>query len=204
MATPLQVGITGGIGSGKSLISRIFSCLDVPVYDADSRAKALMATDGELAAAIKKEFGPLSYRPDGTLDRSYMSKVTFGKSDRLEKLNNLVHPRVAEDYQRWLKAHSKSKYVLREAALLYEAGSYKTIDRMIVVSAPENLKIKRVLARDPHRSRDEIKAIMSSQWPDEEKLKRADFVIYNDNQHLVIPQVLMLHNQFISTPVSAK
>ncbi len=204
MASPLQVGITGGIGSGKSLVCKIFKCLGTPVYDADSRAKALMSTDVELAAAIKKEFGPLSYRPDGTLDRAYLSKVTFGKSDRLEKLNNLVHPRVADDYRQWLKAHSKHSYVLREAALLYEAGSYKTTDKMIVVSAPENVKIKRVLARDPQRSREEIKAIMSSQWPDEEKLKRADFIIYNDNQHLVIPQVLMLHNQFAGTQVNGK
>jgi dephospho-CoA kinase len=202
MASPLQVGITGGIGSGKSLVSRIFMCLGAPVYDADTRAKMLMSTDAELAGSIKKEFGPLSYRPDGTLDRIYLGKVTFGKSDRLEKLNNLVHPRVADDYQQWLKGHSEFPYVLREAALLYEAGSFKSIDKMIVVSAPENLKIKRVLARDKQRSRDEVKKIMSSQWPDEEKLKRADFIIYNDNQHLVIPQVLMLHNQFMATPVS--
>jgi dephospho-CoA kinase len=200
MASPLQIGITGGIGSGKSLVSRIFTCLGAPVYDADSRAKALMSTDAELAELIKKEFGPLSYRPDGTLDRTYISRLTFGKSDRLEKLNNLVHPRVADDYKNWLQAQGERNYVLREAALLYEAGSFKTIDKMIVVSAPENLKIKRVLARDSHRSREEVKAIMSSQWPDEEKLKRADFIIYNDNQHLVIPQVLMLHNQFMSTP----
>ncbi|HWA35221.1 MAG TPA: dephospho-CoA kinase [Cyclobacteriaceae bacterium] len=202
MASPLQVGITGGIGSGKSLVSRIFMCLGAPVYDADSRAKTLMSTDAQLAAAIKKEFGPLSYRPDGKLDRAYLSKVTFGKSDRLEKLNNLVHPRVAVDYAQWLKEHSKFNYVLREAALLYEAGAFKTIDKMIVVSAPENLKIRRVLARDPQRSREEVKAIMSSQWPDEEKLKRADFIVYNDNQHLVIPQVLMLHNQFMAMRVN--
>ena len=196
MPLPLQVGITGGIGSGKSLVSRIFKCLGAHVYDADGRAKNLMSTDAELASQIKKEFGPLSYRPDGTLDRTYLGKVTFGKSDRLEKLNHLVHPRVAQDYQNWINRHSSFKYILREAALLYEAGAYKTIDKMIVVSAPENVKIKRVLARDPQRSRDDVKAIIASQWPDEEKLKRADFIIYNDNQHLVIPQVLMLHNQF--------
>jgi dephospho-CoA kinase len=202
MASPLQVGITGGIGSGKSLVSRIFRCLGVPVYDADERAKILMSTDAELAGQIKKEFGPLSYRPDGTLDRTYLSKVTFGKSDRLERLNNLVHPRVAEDYDSWLTSNVSFKYTLREAALLYETGSFKTINKMIVVSAPENLKIKRVLSRDAHRSREDVKAIMSSQWPDEEKLKRADFIIYNDNQHLVIPQVLMLHNQFMSATMS--
>ena len=195
MYRPLQVGITGSIGAGKSLVCRIFQCLGVLVYDADSRAKDLMATDAILVEQIKKEFSQLAYRPDGTLDRVYLSKVTFGYQERLEKLNNLVHPRVAFDYQKWWRAHQNSKYLLKEAALLYEAGSYKTVDKIIVVTAPESIRISRIMARDPHRSQEDIKAIMKSQWPEAEKLKRADYVVYND-QRMLIPQVLHLHSEF--------
>ena len=198
MYRPLQVGITGSIGAGKSLVCRIFQCLGVLVYDADSRAKDLMATDAILVEQIKKEFSQLAYRPDGTLDRVYLSKVTFGYQERLEKLNNLVHPRVAFDYQKWWRAHQNSKYLLKEAALLYEAGSYKTVDKIIVVTAPESIRISRIMARDPHRSQEDIKAIMKSQWPEAEKLRRADYIIHNDDQHMVIPQVLQLHSEFIS------
>jgi dephospho-CoA kinase len=196
MDRPLQVGITGGIGSGKSLVCQIFRCLGVPVYDADSRAKSLMTIDGVLVAQIKHEFGPLSYNPDGTLNRSFISKTTFGNPLRLEQLNSLVHPRVAHDYVQWAGMQTYHKYLLREAALLYESGSYKSVDKMIVVSAPESLKIDRIIARDPQRSHDEILKIIHSQWPEEEKLKRADFIIYNDDHHMVIPQVLELHEKF--------
>lgn len=198
MAHVLQVGITGNIGSGKSLVCRIFQCLGVPIYDADSRAKNLMTTDGILVSQIKKEFGNLSYRSDGSLDRTYISQATFGQRERLEKLNSLVHPRVAEDYAVWTKQQATNRYVLREAALLYEAGAYKTVDKMIVVSAPEELRVQRTLARDKHRTKEDIYAIIKNQWPEDEKVKRADYIIYNDDQRMVIPQVLSLHVQFIS------
>jgi len=198
MNTPLQVGITGGIGSGKSLVSRIFHSLGAPVYDADSRAKKLMTTDGILVSQIKKEFGTLSYLPDGSLDRVYISKATFGHPDRLERLNQLVHPRVADDYSNWVASHRQSVYVLKEAALLYEAGSYKALDKVIVVTAPESIRLKRVLERDPQRKAEDVRDIMKRQWPEEEKAKRADFMIYNDDTQMVIPQVLDLHQRFIS------
>ncbi len=195
---PLQVGITGGIGAGKSLVCKIFRCLGVPVYDADSRAKKLMTTDKVLIEQIKKEFGHLAYSQDGALDRVYLSRVAFENPQSLAKLNNLVHPRVGVDYQAWCMAHQGAKYLLREAALLYEAGSYKSVDKMIVVTAPESIRISRILARDPHRSQKDIEAIMKSQWPEEKKLNRANFVIHNDDQHMIIPQVLNLHSEFIS------
>ena len=198
MHRPLQVGITGGIGAGKSLVCQIFRRLGVSVYDADGRAKDLMTTDTVLIETIKKEFGLLAYRPDGALDRVYLSQATFGHPERLEKLNNLVHPRVADDYQAWWMAHQTSMYLLREAALLYEAGSYKSLDKMIVVTAPESIRINRIMARDQHRSQNDINAIIKSQWPEAEKLRRADYIIHNDDQHMVIPQVLQLHSEFIS------
>jgi dephospho-CoA kinase len=193
----LQIGITGGIGSGKSLVCKIFQCLGVPVYDADSRAKALMTTDGILISQIKKEFGNLSYHTDGTLNRKHISEAAFGDPGKLKTLDALVHPRVAENYSAWVGEQSHP-YVIKEAALLFEAGSYKTLDKIIVVSAPESLRIKRVIARDPQRSEQMVKDIISSQMPESEKTSRADFVVVNDESELVIPQVLRLHQIFIT------
>ena len=198
MGNPLEVGITGGIGAGKSLVCKIFKCLGVPVYDADSRAKKLMTTDGILVGQIKEEFGTLSYQPDGSLDRAHISKVAFDHPEKLKRLNSLVHPRVAVDYKTWVEAHIGSSYLLRESALLFEAGLQPALGKMIVVTASEDLRIKRVLLRDSSRSEEGIRSIMKSQWPEEDKLKRADYVIFNDDQQLVIPQVLQLHQKLIS------
>jgi dephospho-CoA kinase len=193
---PLQIGITGGIGSGKSLVCRIFSVFGVPVYDADSRAKDLMTTDGILVSGIKKEFGELCYHHDGTLDRKYLGDRVFNRTEDLKKLNALVHPRVAADYQQWQEAQH-FPYVLKEAALLFESDSYKSLDKIIVVSAPADLRLKRVQGRDKHRTADQIRSIMHNQMPDEAKLERADFVISNDDTHPVIHQVLELHHRFL-------
>jgi dephospho-CoA kinase len=195
----LQVGITGGIGSGKSLVSKIFSHLGIPVYDADSHAKKLMTTDGILVSQIKKEFGDLSYYPDGTLNRVYLADRVFNNEEQLALLNRLVHPRVAHDYAAWVEQNKNHPYVLKEAALLFEAGSDTTLDRIIVVSAPDELRIKRVLARDAHRTVEQIKAIVEKQMPESEKLKRADHIVVNDETRLVIPQVLALHRNFIGS-----
>lgn len=189
-----QVGITGGIGSGKSLISKIFACLGVPVYDADSRAKYLMTTDGILVEEIKKEFGELSFN-NRELNRSHISKVIFSNRDKLNVLNNLVHPRVAEDYKNWV-ARQRVPYVLKEAALMFEARSHTLLDRVIVVSAPKQLRLQRVLERDKQRTVKQVEEIMQNQWSDTEKLALADYVIINDETQLVITQVLKLHHQF--------
>jgi len=193
---PLQIGITGGIGSGKSLVCRIFHILGVPVYDADSRAKDLMTTDGILVTAIKKEFGELSYSNDGALDRKYLSDRVFSRKEELAKLNALVHPRVGVNYKQWSQAQ-QFPYVLKEAALLFESNSYKSLDKIIVVSAPMDIRMNRVLGRDKHRSAEQIRNIMQNQMPEDDKLARADFVIINDETHLVIPQILDLHRRFL-------
>lgn len=199
MNRPQEVGVTGGIGSGKSVVCRIFSHLGVPVYDADSRAKIVMTTDGILVEQIKKEFGSLSYHPDGSVNRDHLSQVAFGDPARLKTLNGLVHPRVAADYQAWVAGQADSPYVIREAALLFEAGIATSLGQTIVVYAPEDLRIRRVKARDPHRSEEDIRRIIRNQWPDEEKMKRAQHIIRNDDFHLVIPQVLGLHHQLLAT-----
>lgn len=193
MSNPLQIGITGGIGSGKTLVSKIFACLGIPVYDADSHAKELMTTDGILVSQIKKEFGDLSYLSDGTLNRKYLSEVVFNNQERLDVLNKLVHPRVGENYTQWVKRHNKKAYVLKEAALLFETGSYQALDKIIVVHAPEEVRIKRVMHRDG-RAEQQVREIIRKQMSEEEKLKRADFIIHNDESSLIIPQVLALHN----------
>lgn len=194
--TPLQIGITGGIGSGKSTVSHIFSILGIPIYDADSRAKYLMAHNKDLKQAIQKAFGEEAYLKNGELNRSFLAAQVFSDSEKVKIINGLVHPEVAKDYLQWL-SEQKSPYVLREAALMIESGSHKLLDKLIAVFAPENLRIERVKKRDPQRSEAEIKAIIAKQLPEEEKLKLADFIIYNDEQHPLIPQVLALHNHFL-------
>ena len=193
---PLEIGITGGIGSGKSLVSKIFHRLGAPVYDADSHAKKLMTTDGILISQIKKEFGDLSYNTDGSLNNVYLANHVFHDEKKLQKLNSLVHPRVAIDYRNWVEQNRSARYVIKEAALLFEANSFKQLDKIIVVSAPEELRITRVLSRDKHRTVEQIKGIVEKQMPEDEKLKRADYIIVNDETTPVIPQVLDLHHMF--------
>lgn len=194
---PLQIGITGGIGSGKSLVCKIFQSLGVPVYDADSRAKALMTSDGILISEIKKEFGNLAYNEDGTLNRKHIAEAAFGQPEKLKALDAIVHPRVANDYAKWV-GEQTHPYVIKESALFFEAGSYKSLDKIIVVSAPEHLRIKRVVVRDPNRSEKMVKDIIGNQMPDSEKAAKADYVIVNDESRLVIPQVLELHKIFLA------
>jgi dephospho-CoA kinase len=194
---PLQIGITGGIGSGKSMVCKIFGCLGIPVYDADSRAKSIMTTDGILVEQIKKEFGSLSYDADGGLNRNFLSSAVFGNAEKLKKLNELVHPRVALDGDQWTAEQIGKKYVVREAALLFESGSYKKMDKIIVVTAPEPLRVKRVLVRDKQRTEEEVLKIIRNQIKEEEKVKKADFVLRNDETELLVPQVINLHQKFL-------
>jgi dephospho-CoA kinase len=198
MKLPLQIGITGGIGSGKSLVCKVFQVLGVPTYDADSRAKNLMTTDGILVNQIKKEFGSLSYNSEGVLDRKFLSASVFGNAEKLTTLNSLVHPRVAEDFKLWVEEHAGHAYVLKEAALLFESGSYLTLDKIILVSAPEAMRIKRVLVRDKHRTEADVENIIRNQLPEEEKEMKADYIIRNNERELVLPQVLELHERFNS------
>lgn len=198
MQKPIQIGITGGIGAGKSVVCKIFTVLKVPVYDADSRAKAVMTTDGILVEAIKKEFGTLSFKVNGELNREYLSKEVFSDEEKLKKLNSLVHPRVALDYQAWLAKQTGVPYVVKEAALLFESGSFKMLQKVVVVSAPEELRIRRVLARDPQRNEKQVKSIIEKQLAEEVKRKQADYIIENDEKHSLIEQCLALHQQFLT------
>ncbi len=192
-----QIGITGGIGSGKSLVCKIFKVLGIPVYDADSRAKALYLEDHTLKDEVINLLGKESYHLDGRLNTVYISSKVFQDKILLDQLNALVHPLVKSDYTDWLSRQisSNPSYVLREAALLYEANTEKGLDGVIVVQAPESLRLARVLKRDPQRTEEEVKNIMAKQWPEDRKRALASFVIYNDEQQLLIPQILQIDKQ---------
>ena len=198
MKKPIQIGITGGIGTGKSIVCKIFKVLKVPTYDADSRAKAVMTTDGILVEAIRKEFGTLSYKANGDLNREFLSKEVFADEAKLKTLNALVHPRVAADYDAWLSKQIGQPYVLKEAALLFESGSYMAMDKVLVVSSPIDFRIQRILSRDAHRNEGQVRSIMSNQLAEEEKERRADYRIKNDEKHSVLEQALQLHQQFLT------
>ena len=192
----LKIGITGGIGSGKSLVCNIFERLGIAVYYADTAAKKIMVSDLILVEQIRQLFGQKAYFADGRLNRSYLSDRIFRDKEKKEKLESFVHPAVGRHYRNWLKDHTQSPYILKETALMFETGSYRLFDKVITVYAPSELRIKGVIKRDAQRSRAEIEAIMAKQMPEEEKMQQADFIIKNDETQLLIPQVIDLHEQF--------
>ncbi|MCS6973222.1 MAG: dephospho-CoA kinase [Cyclobacteriaceae bacterium] len=196
--TPLQIGITGGIGSGKSTVCRIFRALGIPVYDADSRAKVVMTSDVILIGRIKQEFGSLAFKEDGTLNTVYLAETVFGDEQRLRVLNSLVHPAVASDYENWLQTQLGKPYIIKEAALLFESGSYRNLDYTVLVVAPVEVRLRRVLQRDPFRTEKQIRDIMARQLPEDEAKKLARCIIQNDDVHPVLPQVLALHQQWLT------
>ncbi len=196
----LRIGITGGIGSGKSIASRLFHALGVPVYDADTRARWVMENDAALRGELRAVFGPETYDAAGRLNRAALAALVFGQPARLARLNGLVHPHVGTDFEQWAAAQQQRghSYVLKEAALLFEAGSYKQLDRIITVFAPLAVRTARVLRRDPQRSAADVAAIMAKQLSEGEKMQRADYVLANDDVRPVLPQVLALHEQFLA------
>jgi dephospho-CoA kinase len=190
----LKVGITGGIGSGKTTVCQVFEKLGAPVYYADQRAKDLMEDDKQLCADIRKEFGDQVYDEAGKLNRKLLAEIVFGNEAKLVKLNDLVHPAVFRDNQSWNEVLAKKgyTYVLKEAALLVETGSYRMLDKLIVVSAPEEDRIKRVMARDG-ATKEQVLARIKAQMPEEQKVKYADYIIYNDHIMELVPEVTKIH-----------
>ena len=188
-----KVGVTGGIGSGKTTVCTLFEMLGVPVYYADDRAKELMTQDVELVRSVRQQFGDRAYTNEGALDRGYLAQAVFADAGKLKKLNALVHPAVQHDFEHWTKQQN-APYVIKEAALIYEAGSDKMLDTVIVVTADEEERIRRIMARDGV-SREEVASRMKNQLPQVEKVRRADLVIDNNGKQLIIPQVLNLHER---------
>ncbi len=186
----LKVGITGGIGSGKSTISRIFSLLDIPVYIADDEAKRIMHENEKVRHAIIDLFGKDIYGTDGQLQRAKLAEKVFQNRELLEKLNAIVHPAVQEDMLEWFQRQD-SPYAIEEAAILIESGAYKFMDYIIVVEAPKKLILKRVMARDKV-SRKDVEARINNQMTAAERRKYADFVIKNNERQFLVPQVLKI------------
>ena len=193
----LKVGITGGIGSGKTIVCRVFTILGVPVYDSDYRAKWVMAHDPRLRQELTAVFGEKTYTSAGQLDRPYLASLVFNQPDKLKQLNSLVHPRVKDDFTNWLAAHQNHPYILKEAALMYESKAYKQVQKVITVSAPLELRLARVLQRDAHRQAADVQAIIDKQLSEAERQQRADFIIFNNDRQPVIPQVLALHQTLL-------
>ncbi len=191
----LKIGITGGIGTGKSTICEIFALLGVPVYYADQAAKTLMATNSDLKQQLITTFGTATFTSKGELDTKYVANKVFNDENALQQLNALVHPVVLADFEKWC-SRQHTPYILKEAALLIESGSYKQCDYTILVESPIALRINRLLNRDKS-SEAQIRARIANQLPDEEKVKLANFLILNDEKHLLIPQIIALHTQFL-------
>lgn len=195
-----KVGITGNIGSGKSTVCRVFEVLGIPVFYADDAAKQVMAADAELIAGIRETFGAESYLADGTLNRKHIAGIVFNNEAELTELNKLVHPAVFRAFDVWVqqyKGNANVPYVLKEAAILFESGSYNLCDRSLLVTAPEALRLQRVARRDAI-SIEEAAKRNARQMSEEQKAEMADDKIINDDTHPVIQQVLHLHRLYLS------
>jgi len=191
----LRVGLTGGIGSGKSTVADIFSVLGIPVFNADLVTRQLMEDDEILRTSIKKEFGEEAYI-NNTLNRKYLASIVFNDAFQLEKLNAITHPAVIDAAQKWMQQQTTA-YVIKEAALMFESASAAGVDLIIGVYAPKHIRIKRVMDRDGV-TRQDVLARIDKQIDEEIKMKLCDFVLVNDEQQLLIPQVLELHEKLIT------
>ena len=188
----LKVGITGGIGAGKTLVCKIFEILGVPVYYADEAAKQLMHHNEKLVSELKTHFSDEIYT-NGKLNRKLLAEIIFNDPEKRELLNTIVHPYVIQDGLEWMK-EQKSPYAIKEAALIFESGSHESLDYIIGVFSPNPLKILRTIKRD-HSTREEVLQKIESQIDDNIKMKLCDDVIINDEQHMLVHQALAIHEK---------
>jgi len=193
---PLKIGLTGGIGSGKSLAGDIFTILGIPVFRADEVAKQLYSGNREVREKLTGMFGTPVYRPDGEINRSYLASLIFSDKEALGAVNRLIHPLVRAEFDRWVRQQG-TPYVLHEAAILFESGVYRSMDDNILVIAPVELRIQRVMERDG-ADREQVIARIRNQWDEKEKEKLAGYIIRNDEEHLVLEQILEIDHQIRS------
>lgn len=194
----LRIGITGGIGSGKSVAMRIFQCLGARLYSADQRAKWLMENSKSISDQISKVFGPEAYDTNGHLQRSYLAGRIYTDKGLNQVLNSIVHPAVEKDFEGWADAETTAPYLVKEAAILFEAGTYKRVDVIVNIAADPQLRLKRTRARDPYRAATQIQAIMESQLSEDERKSRAHYTLINDGTSSLIWQCIELHQIFIN------
>ncbi|MES2807221.1 MAG: dephospho-CoA kinase [Bacteroidota bacterium] len=192
----LKIGITGNIGSGKTTVSKLFELLGIPVFYADAAAKEIMVTDPLLIAGVKETFGDEAYLADASLNRKYIADIVFNDDAQLAKLNDLTHPAVFRAFDTWVAGIKDTPYVMKEAAILFESGSYKFCDYSLLVTAPFELRAARVNKRDG-TTRQQVEAREARQFTEEKKRQLTDYIIANDESQLLIPQVLALHETFL-------
>ncbi|PKQ63344.1 dephospho-CoA kinase [Labilibaculum manganireducens] len=192
----LKVGLTGGIGSGKSIVGRAFEMMGIPVYIADIEAKRLMVFDSELRNLLISRFGNQIYDSNFNLNRKLLAEIVFNDSEALQDINSIVHPAVRKDFIRWCEQHSQIPYVIQESAIIFDSGLYKNFDKIITVAAKDEIRIQRVMERDS-MSRELIVERMRSQLPESVRIEKADFVIYN-NTELILPQIERIDKQIRS------
>jgi len=192
----ITVGLTGGIGSGKTTVAKAFASLGIPVYIADDEAKKLMNTSKVIKRKLIALFGPLAYT-DHVLNRPYLAQKIFNNKELLEQMNAIVHPKVGKHFVKW-KHKQKAPYIIKETAILFENGSYKNYDYIITIIAPEKTRIERVLKRD-NTNVEKVKAIIKNQWKDEKKINLSDFVIVNTNLQSTHNEVLKTHKKLLQT-----
>jgi dephospho-CoA kinase len=191
----IKLGLTGGIGSGKSTVARVFQVLGVPVYNSDERAKALYVESTEVKKAVIELLGNEAYRANGELDREYVGQLVFADRELLGQLNGIIHPAVGRDFSAWVD-RQKSRYIIKEAAILFESGADRGVDKVIAVTAPNEIRVDRVMQRDGV-SESEVQRRMSNQMNPNELIERSDFVIVNDNRRLIVPQILEIHENIV-------
>jgi len=186
----IKIGITGGIGSGKSTVCKVFKIMGIPVFEADTVAKQLMTSDPEIRQLLIKSFGTTVYLPDRSIDRKYLAGLVFNDESLLAKLNGIVHPAVLKEFYEWCST-KQTPYVLHEAAILFESGFYKMMDKIIAVITAEDERIERVIKRDG-ATIELVRQRIQNQISDAERIKMADFVISNNDNELIIPQILTI------------
>ena len=184
----IKVALTGNIGSGKSVVTRIFKTLDIPVFIADIEARLLYYRE-DVKKILKQKLGNRIFDPDGEVNTNVLADVIFNDTKALKTVNGIIHPFVYKKYQKWLDRHRETPYTIHESAILFENNLTSRFDRIIVVVAPEAIRLKRVMKRD-NITEEQVRARMVNQWPDEKKVKKADFVIINDEDHFITPQIL--------------
>lgn len=191
----IRVGVTGGIGSGKSTVAKVFETLGAPVYNSDQRAKSLMEKDFHLKSQITTLFGSETYRGDGSLNREYLASIVFNKPERLKQLNDCVHPAVKLDFENWC-SNQNAPYIIKEAAILIESGAHIGLDVIVLVVAPKDSRVKRVVLRDSATEL-EVLSRMEKQWPDEEKMPYADYIVNNEDSSQVLAQLVSIHKELL-------
>lgn len=189
----LTIGLTGGIGSGKSLVGRVFEALRIPVFRADDHGRLVLDSDDEVKRAVKELIGEEAYTNE-LANRKYIAGIVFENDEKLQALNRIIHPAVGRAFQAWKSSLGTVPYCIREAAILFESGTDQDCDRIICVSAPEELRIQRVMDRDSVSASD-VRLRMAQQMPQSEKEERSDYVIQNDGTQPVIPQVMHVHRE---------